>query len=478
MMGFSIYDLFYLTPEILFVLAGVFLLFIKNQKNLAFFVAIATVAGAMVLNIMMFNTNKNIIFDTYEVSDIGILLRLIILSGTLIFIMSTKEFAEDLEYTNLYYAFLSFASLGMIVLPAANDLLTIFIAFELTSISTYSLPFIDQREENRFEAGIKYFLTGAFSTGLILFGMSYIFGMTGSLNLQEISQGISAFQGTPALYLAFVMIVGGFSYKMALAPFHLWAPDTYTGSPSPVSGYLAGITKKGPFAAGIKLFLLAFASIKFEMVIFFGILAILTMTIGNMAALMQKDVKRMLAFSSVANAGTIFVGFAITNLYGLTGSVIHIWGHLLMTVGAFMVIFYVEKRYGKTDFDSFAGLGKKAPLIALAMAVFMMSLGGIPPLLGFWSKIMIILGAVNAGGYYLILAVALILNSALSLAYYFKVIKYMYMKDSIGDSVKNSSSFIFTKVSIYLTSLILIITGLIPGKLIPFVISAVENFLG
>ncbi len=476
--SFLVNDLIYVAPEILFVLSGVLLLFIKNQKWFAFLLALATTAGAIVLNLMMFNVNKNIIFDSLEVSDLSILLRLIILMGTLIFILSTKEFAENLEYTNLYYAFLSFASLGMIVLPAANDLLTIFIAFELTSISTYSLPFIDQREKNRFEAGIKYFLTGSFSSGLILFGMSFVFGMTGSLNLSEISQGLVAFQGTPIIYLAFALIIGGFSYKMALAPFHLWAPDTYTGSPSPVSGYLAGITKKGPFAAGIKLFLLAFAVIKLEMVIFFGILAILTMTIGNMAALMQKDVKRMMAFSSVANAGTIFVGFAIANLYGLTGSVIHIWAHLLMTVGAFMVVYYMEKRYGATDFDAFAGLGKKVPLVALSMTVFLMSLGGIPPLLGFWSKIIIILGAVDAGGYYLVLALALILNSALSLAYYFKVIKYMYMKESVLAPVKDSTSYVYAKGTIYLTALILIITGLIPGKIMPIVISAVQNFLG
>ena len=478
MTALVINELFYLIPEMIFVLAGVMLLFIKKYKDFSFFVFTGTVLAGIMLNLMMFNVNRDIIFGTLEVSDLSTLLRIIILFGTLIFVISTKEFALELDYTNMYYAFLSFATVGMIILPSAKDLLTIFIAFELTSISTYALPFIDQKSENRFEAGIKYFLTGAFSSGLILFGMSYVFGMTGSLNISEIAVNLAPYQGTPVIYLAFILMFAGFSYKMALAPFHLWAPDTYTGSPSPVSGYLAGITKKGPFAAGFKIFLLAFAAIKFEMSLVLGILAILTMSAGNLAALVQKDVKRMVAFSSVANAGTILVGFAIGNLYGLTGSVIHIAGHLLMTVGAFMVIWYVEETRGNSKFESFSGLNKTSPYLALSMAVFLMSLGGIPPLLGFWSKIIIILGAVDAGGIYFILAVALILNSALSLAYYFRVIKHMYMKEAVAGEKKREVPFVFGKIGIYLTAVILSAAGLIPGKLLQLVINAVEIFIG
>lgn len=478
MSPFNINDLYYLIPEIILLLTGVILLFIKNKKLFAFSISMAGTAGAIFVNLLMFNTNKSIIFDTISVTNLSIILRLIILVGTLIFILGTKEFAFSFEYTNLFYAFLSFASLGIIVLPSANDLLTIFIAFELTSISTYALPFIDQRSEGRFEAGVKYFLTGAFSSGLILFGMSYLFGMTGSLYLKEIASSLSIYQGTPIIYFAFVLIIGGFAYKMALAPFHLWAPDTYTGSPSPVSGYLAGITKKGPFAAAFKVFLISFAAMKFEMSFILAILAVLTMTVGNLAALMQQDVKRMMAFSSVANAGTILVGYAVGNLYGLTGSVLHISAHLLMTVGAFLVIYYVEQTEGDTKFQAFAGLNKKAPFVALSLAVFLLSLGGIPPLLGFWSKIIIILGAVEAGGLFYLLALALILNSALSLAYYFKVLKFMYMKDSESATISNKTSFVFTKASIYLTGLIIIITGLIPGRLVQFIINSIETFLG
>lgn len=478
MSPFSITDLYYLLPEIILLGTGLLLLFINKNKNFVFFLSLMGMSGAIFVNLFTFNLNKNIIYDTISVTDLTILLRLIILLGTLLFIWETREFAFSFEYTNLYYAFLSFASLGLIVLPAANDLVTLFIAFELTSISTYALPFIDQRSEYRFEAGIKYFLTGAFSSGLILFGMSYLFGMTGSLYLEEIGKNLIFYQGTPVIYLAFVFILGGFAYKMALAPFHLWAPDTYTGSPSPVSGYLAGITKKGPFAAAFKIFLVSFLAIKLEMSFILGILAILTMSVGNLVALMQKDVKRMMAFSSVANAGTILIGFAVANTYALTGSIIHIAAHLLMTTGAFAVIYYVERTEGNTSLDAFAGLSKKAPLVAFSMTVFLLSLGGIPPLLGFWSKVVIIIGTVEAGGWYLLLALALILNSALSLAYYFKVLKYMHMEDSVSESILDKSSFFFTKTGIFITGILLIITGLIPGKLVQLIINSIENFLG
>ncbi len=477
MNGFNYLDLYYILPEIIFLLVGVTLLFLRGQKNISFLMITGGVLAAIGVNLFMFNVNKEIIFNTIEVSDLSILLRLIILVGTLIFIITGKEFADSLEHSNLYYGFLSFATIGMIILPASNDLLTLYIAFELTSISTYSLPFIDQKAEGRFEAGIKYYITGAFSSGLILFGMSYLFGMTGSLYLKDIAQGLYAFQGSPIIFLAFAFIIGGLSYKMALAPFHLWAPDTYTGSPSPISGYLAGVTKKGAFAVSIKLFLLTFAVIKFEMTIGLAFLAILTMTVGNLAALMQDDVKRMIAFSSVANAGTILVGYAVGNLYGLTGSILHILAHLLMTVGAFMVIYYVGEVYKDTSLQSFAGLSKKAPMIAFAMTIFLLSLGGIPPFLGFWSKMVIIFGAVEAGGLYFWLAVALILNSALSLAYYFKIAKYMYIMKS-SEEKETSASYFFTKSGIYLTALLLLISGLIPGKTIQTVIDAVQQFLG
>jgi NADH-quinone oxidoreductase subunit N len=216
MTALVINELFYLIPEMIFVLAGVMLLFIKKYKDFSFFIFTGAVLAGIFLNLMMFNVNRDIIFSTLEVSDLSTLLRIIILVGTLIFVISTKEFASELDYTNMYYAFLSFATVGMIILPSAKDLLTIFIAFELTSISTYALPFIDQKSENRFEAGIKYFLTGAFSSGLILFGMSYVFGMTGTLNISEIAVNIAPYQGTPVIYLAFILMFAGFHIKWLL----------------------------------------------------------------------------------------------------------------------------------------------------------------------------------------------------------------------------------------------------------------------
>lgn len=474
-------ELIYLTPEIILLLAGVSLLFMKRLKEIPFMITAGAMVAAIALNIFFFNVNQDIFFGSLAITDLSILLRLLVLTGSLIFLISSKEFAFSFEYTYLYFSFLSFATIGMLILPMANDLITLFVAFELTSISTYALPFIDQRTERRFEAGVKYFLAGAFSSGLILFGMSYLFGLTGSVYFADISQSLAAYQGpmSMASYFSLALVLGGFSYKMALAPFHLWAPDTYYGAPSPVAGYLAGITKKGPFLAAFKVFLVAFVAIKLEVTLLLAFLSILTMSVGNMAAIMQTDVKKMMAYSSVANAGTILAGFAVANAYALAGSVIHMWAHLLMTVGAFTIIYYVTEKTGKSSFDAFSGLNRKAPLIAFCMSVFLLSLGGIPPLLGFWSKISIILGTVEAGGYYFILALAIILNSALSLAYYFKVVKHMYMVEAEeAEEREVGTSFIFAKASLLISSIILIITGLVPGKLIALVIDAMEIFIG
>lgn len=489
-MPFQATEFLYLSAEILLVLVGLFLLFLDRHKKVAFLATLGALAGALVVQaVVCIQCPGPVLYNTLDITPLGTLLRVMILAGTFLLVLASREFADGLTHPHLYYGFLTFATAGMILLPYANDLLTMFLAFELTSISTYALPFADRREKNRMEAGLKYFLTGAFSTGLILFGMSYLFGLTGSLYIEDIAAGLYAFQGQPVVYLAFALILGGMGYKMALAPFHLWAADTYTGSSGPVAGYLAGVTKKGPFALMFKLFLLTFMSARLEMSLAFGVLAVLTMTVGNMAALVQTDAKRMLAYSSVANAGTILVGFAVGNLYGLAGALLHVGAHLVMTIGIFMVFLYVQRVWGgSTEYDVFRGFNRREPFLAFMTTLLLLSLGGIPPFLGFWSKLIILFGAVEAGGWFYALAAALILNSALSLAYYFKLLKYMYMKEESATSMPfeilpraaeeaGAGGFGYLRAGVGLMVAVIVITGFLPGKVLAVMLMVVEQIL-
>lgn len=481
-MNFDMNSLICLAPYIiLLVFAVVIVLLPKPSRKLAYAMSMIGIALAGVVSALLWGTDTEILNGTLQINSFSIVVNLIFLLLSFVVVAGSHTFCENLRYTKDrargYYALIMFATIGLMALGSVTDFITLFVAFELVSIATYVLPLIDCADPRGKEAAIKYFLMGAFSSALILYGLSLLYGYTGTLNIAEVASKLgnldTLFQ--PIMLIAVILMLAGFGYKMALVPFHLWAPDTYTGSPAPVSAFLAGVTKKGAFIVSFKVFLVALVALQKDVFIILSIIAIITMCTGNCVALMQTNVKRMMAYSSIAHAGYIFVGIAIFTQMAVAGSLMHIIAHGLMTAGAFFAIYLIAESVGGEDLDDFSGLNKTAPYTAFAFMVILLSLAGVPPFLGFWSKMVMVVASFQYGGWCILLAVFLVLNSALSLVFYARVIKTMYMDPPLE---KNANKVIIEKtsytVAIYVSMIILTVTGLFPNEVLKICTEAVS----
>jgi NADH-quinone oxidoreductase subunit N len=333
-----------------------------------------------------------------------------------------------------YYALLLFSAFGMMLMGAANDLIVVFLALETLSISLYVLVGLNRAAPASGEAALKYFLLGALASGFFLYGVALAYGATGTTGLEKIGDFIIGKMGeeTPSLPADPVLMTGlalmliGFSFKLALVPFHFWAPDVYQGAPTSITAFMAVGVKAAVFAALGRTLHFAFSAFYLDWTPVLAVVSVLTMTWGNVAALTQRDVKRMLAYSSVAHAGYILVGLAAGSVSGLRGILFYLVVYALATVGAFAVVAALEPE-GATgvDISAFRGLAARRPLLALSMTIFMLSLMGLPPLAGFWGKLYVFRAAVEGRMYWL--AALGVLNSALSAFYYLGVVISAYM---------------------------------------------------
>jgi NADH-quinone oxidoreductase subunit N len=338
---------------------------------------------------------------------------------------------------------LVFAMCGAMVISAATDLLLLFIGLELMVLPGYILVGYHKTDGYSTEGAIKYFLLGSFSSAVFLFGLSFVWGLTGTTRVAGVAdflQGVLA--GTtpfsPGLAMGFAFMTTGVAFKIAAVPFHYWTPDAYQGSPTPVTGYLSVGPKIGGFALILRLFVEALGPVKADWLPVVIVLAAVTMTLGNLVALTQDNVKRMLAYSSIAHTGYMLVGlaaFAGGQQLGLEGLLFYGAAYSFMNLGAFAVIAALQKRAGVTSsLDTFAGLGRKEPALGILMTLFLLSLTGIPPTAGFFAKAVVILAAVQAGGWVSLLAVIMMLNAAAAAFYYLRVVVYMYMRDPASDA--------------------------------------------
>jgi NADH-quinone oxidoreductase subunit N len=329
-----------------------------------------------------------------------------------------------------YYVLLLFATAGMMLMAGASDLLVLFLGLEVMSVSVYVLAGIQRRSAASAEAALKYFLLGAFASGFLLYGIALLYGATGTTNLYLINLQLRGGAGDHGLMLLFgvALLLVGLGFKVSAAPFHMWAPDVYDGAPTPVTGYMATAVKAAGFAALVRVLVTGFGDAPgiWQHLVFW--LAILTMLTGNLVALAQRNVKRMLAYSSIAHAGYLLVAVACGTTLGGSALVFYVLAYTLMTLGAFGVL-SVAGREGERDvrIDDLSGLAKRRPWLALAMAIFMLSLLGFPGTIGFIGKWYILTAALGAGQQ--ALAIVLVLTSVVSAGYYLPVVMAMYMKD-------------------------------------------------
>jgi NADH-quinone oxidoreductase subunit N len=363
---------------------------------------------------------------------------------------------------------------GAMLIAAASDLLVLFLGLELMVLPGYMLAGFAKRDALSTEGAIKYFLLGSFSSAILLFGLVLTWGLSGSTRVDDIARHLAdiASGGAPlsaGLAMGLAFMTTGVAFKIAAVPFHYWTPDAYQGSPTPVTGYLSVLPKVGAFALIIRLFIGALDPLKADWLPVIEVLAVLTMTLGNLVALTQSNVKRMLAYSSIAHTGYILMGlaaYAAGRIEGLEGILFYSVAYTFMNLGAFAVIAALQRRPGVTShLDTFAGLGRREPLLGALMTLFLLSLTGIPPFAGFFAKAYVILGAVQAGGTMTIIAVIAVINAAMAAFYYLRVVVYMYMREPAteGPAPRHGS---LVWVGLWTASVLTILIGLFPGPLL------------
>lgn len=328
------------------------------------------------------------------------------------------------KYLGEYYSLLLFAGFGLILMASSRNLLMIFLSIEFVSIVSYLLTGFMKDDAKSKEASLKYLLFGSTCSGLMLYGMSFLYGLSGSLDIASIRSAALLPGASQVTFLAMLLVFAGIGFKISMAPFHMWAPDVYEGAPSPVTAFLTVGPKALGFAVLIRLLQEAFADFSVQWANIFIILSIVTMTAGNLTAIAQSNIKRLLAYSSIAHAGYILIGLAVCSPAGREAVVFYLLAYIFTNLGVFAAVIAAEGENQNYDISFFAGLSKRSPFLAASMTLFLLSLAGIPPLAGFVGKFFILAAAVEKGQ--MVLAVAAVVNSVLSVFYYFKVIRVMY----------------------------------------------------
>jgi len=365
------------------------------------------------------------------VDGMRVAVTLVVLGATIVALLFSLE---ELERRGIavgeFYFLVLMATLGMTLLTAARDLILVFVAIELMSISVYVLTGFDRRSRRSAEAALKYFLVGAFASGFLLYGIALVFGAVGGTNLELVGSSVAAgaADGSLLLQAGIALLLIGLGFKVSAVPFHMWTPDAYEGAPTPVTAFMAAGVKAAGFAAGLRVVAigLAPAAAMWHDIVWW--LAILTMIVPNLIALQEEDVKRMLAYSSVAHAGYLLVGLVAGGALGISATIFYLGVYALMTVGSFAVVAAVAGRSEDAALGKFRGLGWSRPLLSLLMVVCLLSLAGFPPTGGFVGKLYLLQAAMSAGE--VALAVVLVLTSVLSYYYYLRVIWKMYFDEA------------------------------------------------
>mgnify|MGYP005839005649 CR=1 FL=1 len=367
-------------------------------------------------------------WNSYVTDNFAIFLKVFFAAiGVLVVLLSTDFFRHIRAYGE-YWSLLLFVLLGMVLLAGANDLITIYLAFELVSLVSYVLTGYLRADPKSNEAALKYFLYGASASGVMIYGMSLLYGLGGSTNLQVLGERLASGQVTPLGALALMLVLTGLGYKVAMAPFQAWSPDVYEGAPTPVTAFLSVGPKAAGFAVLIRFALSVFPSLLPQWQVVVAILATLTMFVGNLLAIRQQNLKRMLAYSSIAHAGYLLIGVVAAGSqpgWGLPAVLFYLVAYLLMNLGVFALLLMVARTRGTEEISGFAGLAQGAPFAAATMLVLLLSLTGIPPTGGFVGKFYLFAAAIESRTWWW-LALVGIINSAISLYYYMNIARLMY----------------------------------------------------
>ncbi|MCY3723984.1 MAG: NADH-quinone oxidoreductase subunit N [Candidatus Poribacteria bacterium] len=367
--------------------------------------------------------------DMFKVDNFSLFFNIIFLVSTiLVALISMSYLSRDDRKQGPYYLLILLATLGMMLMAAGNELIIVFLGLELMSLSLYVLAGYFRDNPASSEAGMKYLLLGAFASAFFLYGIALIYGGAGTTNVPAIAEAITAPNKSPLLLAGMFLLIVGFGFKVAIVPFHQWAPDVYEGAPTTIAAFISAGPKAAGFAAFLRIFMEALPSLQVEWSSVVIVLAMLTMTVGNVIAIAQTSIKRMLAYSSIAHAGYVLIGLAAANNDGISSAMLYLLVYCVMNIGAFGAVILAKTEDGESLMISdYAGLGLRKPLLAMFMTIMLLSLAGFPPTAGFVGKFYVFKSAVQAGHIWLVIVGAI--NTAISAFYYLRVVVTMYMRE-------------------------------------------------
>jgi len=444
--GVSLSDFYYILPELVLTAGALILLVVdvllpRGSRALTW-VTIAVLAATLVSLAPFRGVTVEVANGLIAVDSFSLFFKVVFLIAAIMTVLMSDRYLQmEGASPGEYYFLILCATLGMMVMAGGIDLITAFIGLETMAVSFYILAGFIKPNQRSNEAAVKYFLLGAFSLGILLYGMSILYGLSGTTNLRVLSTLLAGQERDPRLVLAVMLVVAGVGFKIAAVPFHMWAPDVYEGAPTPITAFLSVGSKAASFAMLLRIFVEGLGTMTGDWQLMFYVLSIVTMTIGNFAAVTQSNVKRMLAYSSIAHAGYVLMGVVAAaggSRDGVTATLIYLMIYAFMQMGAFGVIVLLRRQdVAGDELKDFSGLHSRNPYAAFAMLLFMLSLGGIPPTAGFMGKFWLFKAAIDVKLYPL--ALIGVLNSAVSLYYYIRVIVFMYLKPETGGTEPQTS---------------------------------------
>ena len=430
-------------------------------------------AVIFVLNLFWSWTGGELVFSGMLKPDLlALLFQETFIVAAILTVLISVDY-EPLKWHGEYYGLVILATLGMSLMATAADLIMLYVALELTSITLYILAGYLRDIPKSSEAGLKYFLFGAFSSALMLYGMSLVYGLTGETGLKEVAVALATSNLQLPVILGALLLLAGFGFKIAAVPFHMWTPDVYEGAPTPVTAFVSVASKAAGFAVLMRVFIGAFDFIRPEWVAVVGALSVVTMTLGNVVAIPQTNIKRMLAYSSIAQAGYILIGVVCVSAFGVASTIFYLIMYTLTNICAFAVVVLISNVMGSDEITDFAGLSRRSPTLALVMLLALLSLGGIPPVAGFFGKLYIFAAAMEQGLVWLV--VIGVLNAIISLYYYLIVARVMYLEEPPSEEPVPVPA--LSTIVLLVTGLGVALMGFVSAPFLYWATRAAETFL-
>ncbi len=470
-------DLGPMMPEIVMVSLAMLVLILDLAIKKKGIIALLSIISAFAVAYVLFNSAQKDTFSGMFILDgYSLFFKIIFLISLVLSVLISIRYIQ-IEKVNFgeFYSLMLFATLGMMIMASAGDIIVLYLGLELMALSVYILAGFLRHDTRSNEASLKYFLLGAFASAFLLYATSMIYGLTGTTNIRSIAQYLAtgSIANNPAAMLSIMLFVVAFGFKIAAAPFHMWAPDVYEGAPTSITAFMSVGPKAAGFAVFGRVFLIAFANLHVNWIGILIPIAILTMAVGNIIAISQTNIKRMLAYSSIAHAGYAMIGLIAGGSEGVASMMNYLFIYAFMNIGAFAIVIMLRSEGFRGEaITDYEGLAKSHPMASALMLIFMFSLTGIPPTAGFVGKFYLFLSAVNAG--YTWLAVVAVIFSAISAYFYLRIVMYMYMREPKYE-VKLSTS-ASTGVALVVTVLAVLVIGVLPQGVIEMARAAVAGF--